>query len=282
MGQSHVANLLSKGYKNVVVWNRTASSCDSAVANGAQLATSAQDVVQRSDITFVMLSTPAAAKAVYSAPDGVLAGLSPDKGIVDCASLDAECMKELSELVEAKGGRFVSSPVAGHSGMAANATCQFICAGDESLYQEVSLPLDAMSKNKVWLGGDVTASTNLKLVVNGLLANITASMAEGLAISQKCNISSSALKEIVSGHAMNSPLLQLCMKMMLSGEHPSLFMVQHMTKDAALSNELAGKIGQASPITAATKQSYEAAMAQDLGTQNWTAVYEATKNRGVD
>ena len=45
--------------------------------------------------------------------------------------------------------------------------------------------------------------------------------------------------EVVNGHAMNSPLLQLCAKTMLTGEHAPLFMLQHMEKDARLADELA-------------------------------------------
>ena len=132
-----------------------------------------------------------------------------------------------------------------------------------------------MSKNKAWLGQDCGAASNLKLVVNGLLANITASMAEAVAISDKAGLDRGALSEIVSGHAMNSPLLQLCMKMMFSGEHPSLFMLQHMTKDSALSKQLADEVNQPCPVTTATKETYTAAQEQEgLATKNWTAVHE--------
>eukprot|EP01047_Picozoa_sp_COSAG01_P105363 COSAG01_NODE_34587_length_545_cov_0.813901_1_plen_67_part_10 len=67
-------------------------------------------------------------------------------------------MRELCTLVQEHGGKFCSAPVAGHSGMAKNATCQFICGGDEELYATISPALDAMSKHKVYVGEDPGAA----------------------------------------------------------------------------------------------------------------------------
>ena len=283
MGASHVDNLLLKGFDNAtMVWNRDSSKCERAVSNGAVLAASPREVVEKSDVTFVMLSTPSAAKAVYKAEDGILAGLTAGKSIVDCASLDDTTMRELEGLVLAQGGRFLASPVAGHSGMAANATCQFICGGDEEVFSNIGGVLDAMGKNKVFVGPDVAAASNMKLVINGLLANITASMSEALAVADYAGLSKEDLSSLISGHAMNSPLLQLCMAKMTSGHHtPPLFMLQHMAKDTRLVCDLAERLGQPTPIHRATRGHYINALEQEgLAEANWTGVFEVVKSKG--
>ena len=61
-----------------------------------------------------------------------------------------------------------------------------------------------------------------------------------------------ALMEIVNGHAMNSPLLQLCAKMMMSGDHPPLFKLELMEKDARLATELHTQVGSHNPIQSIT------------------------------
>lgn len=277
MGQAHVANLLSKGFP-VTVWNRSADKCRTAEQAGAAVAATPADVVRQSDVTFIMLSNSKAALEVYQQPDGVIAGLSSSSGIVDCASLDATTMRTLGNLVQATGAKFCTAPVAGHSGMAMQATCQFICAGDNELYTKIGSALDAMSKHKVFVGADPGAAANHKIVLNGLLAKITASMGEALAQADAAGLERTDLIEVIQGHAMNSPLLQLCAKMMLSGEHTPLFMLQHMEKDARFAHELSLATGQSSPVTAATLAVYEKAR-QDgrWDQQNWTAVYESMK-----
>merc|ERR1711939_494708 len=187
-------------------------------------------------------------------------------------------MRQLGDLVTGKGGKFMSAPVAGHSGMATNATCQFICGGDEELFHAVGDALDAMSKNKVYVGADPGAASNHKVVLNGVLAKITASFAEGLCQADQAGLDQEKFMEIVGGHATNSPLLQLCYKMMSTNEHKSLFMLQHMEKDARLAHDLAESVGQPSPVTAATLEAYAAAKEDGRwNEQNWTAIYESTK-----
>jgi hypothetical protein len=64
----------------------------------------AKQVVEACDITYAMLSTPEASRAVFLGDDGVLAGVSDGKSIVDCATLAVEDMQRMSEAVVAKGG----------------------------------------------------------------------------------------------------------------------------------------------------------------------------------
>ena len=277
MGQAHVANLLANGFP-VTVWNRGMDKCRTAEQAGAKVAATPADVVRESDVTFVMLSNSKAALEVYQQPDGVIAGISGSSGIVDCASLDAPTMRTLGDLVQATGAKFCAAPVAGHSGMAQNATCQFICAGDNELHTKIGGALDAMSKHQIFVGTDPGAAANHKIVLNGLLAKITASMGEALAQADAAGLDQSDLVEVIQGHAMNSMLLQLCAKMMMSGEHTPLFMLQHMEKDARFAHELSLATGQPSPVTAATLAVYDKAK-QDgrWDQQNWTAVYESMK-----
>ena len=83
--------------------------------------------------------------------------------------------------------------------------------------------------------------------------------------------------EIVNGHAMNSPLLQLCAKMMMSGDHPPLFKLELMEKDARLATELHTQVGSPGVVTSAVQQAYAAAMDEGFSASNWTAVHESMK-----
>jgi 3-hydroxyisobutyrate dehydrogenase-like beta-hydroxyacid dehydrogenase len=55
-------------------------------------------------IIFSMLSTPEASRAVFDGEDGTLAGVSPGKFIIDCATLAENDMTSMSERVLSKGG----------------------------------------------------------------------------------------------------------------------------------------------------------------------------------
>ena len=108
------ARLISQGVAGtddmpLVVWNRTPIKCEELVKQFPEakivVKESASDVVQACDVTYSMLSTPEASKAVFDAADtGTLAGVGAGKSIVDCATLAETDMQRMNEAVTAKGG----------------------------------------------------------------------------------------------------------------------------------------------------------------------------------
>lgn len=100
-----------------------------------------------------MLSTPEVASEVFFADgSGTLAGISAGKKLVDCATLDPATMKGFSEAVAAKGGAFLEAPVSGSKGPAEQGQLIMICAGNQSLYEEIVDDLALVGKASFFLG----------------------------------------------------------------------------------------------------------------------------------
>ena len=113
MGEGMAARLLSEGIAGstenpLIVWNRTKSKCEALQAKFPDktivVKDTAKDVVASSGVTYSMLSTPEVSKIVFDGDDGVLAGVSAGKSIVDCATLAEADMKRMDEAVRGKGG----------------------------------------------------------------------------------------------------------------------------------------------------------------------------------
>lgn len=113
MGEGMAGRLLSEGVagtadKPLVVWNRTGSKCTALKEKfpdaTIEIKDSAKSVIEACGVTYSMLSTPEAAKAVFDAADGVLAGIGEGRSIVDCATLAEADMQRMNEAVVAKGG----------------------------------------------------------------------------------------------------------------------------------------------------------------------------------
>jgi len=107
------ARLLSQGIAGsdenpLVIWNRTGSKCKALATQFAdkkiEIKTTPREVVEGCEITYSILSTPEASKIVFEGDDGVLAGVSVGKSIVDCATLAEADMQRMNEAVVAKGG----------------------------------------------------------------------------------------------------------------------------------------------------------------------------------
>lgn len=113
MGEGMAGRLLSQGVAGtdetpLVVWNRTGSKCqalaDEFPDKKVLIKSTAREVVEACGITYSMLSTPEVSKIVFEGDDGVLAGVSSGKSIVDCATLAEADMQRMNNAVQAKGG----------------------------------------------------------------------------------------------------------------------------------------------------------------------------------
>jgi 3-hydroxyisobutyrate dehydrogenase-like beta-hydroxyacid dehydrogenase len=113
MGEGMAARLVTEGIAGtectpLCIWNRTGSKCDALKEKFPDkiivVMDSAKEVIESCSITYSMLSTPEACKIVFDAEDGILAGVSKGKNIVDCATLAEADMKRMYAAVVAKGG----------------------------------------------------------------------------------------------------------------------------------------------------------------------------------
>ena len=174
MGDGMARRLLGSGRK-LVVYNRSAAKSEALKAefpDAVTVAASAAAAVSACELTYVMLSTPEACRAVYEAKDGILAGVAAGKCIVDCATLAVADMERMAKQVTAKAGRFLEAPVSGSKVPAAQGQLIFLCGGDEPLFNEVvGSDLAAMGKASFFFGR-VGSGTRMKLVVNMVMGSM--------------------------------------------------------------------------------------------------------------
>ena len=228
MGQGMARQLRAAGIP-LVVWTRSVKAAEDLAAEAAAdggsavtVADSAQAVVEACARTFVMLPTPDAVHELYHQEDGVLAGVSKGKQIVDCATLRVEDMEALSEAVHRRGGLFAEAPVSGSKGPAATGQLVFLVGGDEEVYKAATAEWDAMGKATVYCGA-VGKGTQLKLVVNMVMGTQLAALAEGLALGKSLGLDGGDLQRVLELGAMSSPMLALKGPLMAKGDYAPNF-----------------------------------------------------------
>lgn len=282
------ARLLSEGIAGqssdtpLIVWNRTHSKCkalqDRFPDKIVIVKETAKEVVQACTVTYSMLSTPEASKAVFEADDGVLAGVSSGKSIVDCATLAESDMQRMNAAVLAKGGRFIEAPVSGSKVPAAIGALIFLCAGSEDLFFEIKdSALKAMGKASHFFGIEVGGGTRAKLVVNSLMGTMVAAFGEGLALSQAVGLDPDVMIQVISQGAVAAPVFALKGSKMIVGDHAPNFPLKHAAKDMTLAKEMAKKAGvEYSVMNQAESLLREACDDSDLkiADEDFSAVYE--------
>lgn len=253
MGEGMAARLLSEGVAGtesspLVVWNRTRSKCEALKEKFSDktivIKDTARDVVTECAVTYSMLSTPEASKIVFEGDDGVLAGVSDGKSIVDCATLAEADMVQMDEAVRGKGGRFLEAPVSGSKGPAHQGSLVFLCAGSDALFDEIKdNGLQAMGKASHFFQTTVGYGTRAKLVVNSLMGTMLAAFGEGLALSEGMGLDPSKMIEVIGQGAIQSPMFNLKGPKMVVGDHAPNFPLKHAHKDMALACDMAKGAG---------------------------------------
>lgn len=207
MGLPMVLNLLKAGY-DVVVWNRTASKADAAVAAGATLAESPADLAAKCDVVMACLTNAAAVEAVLFGENGVASVKGPAL-FVDFSSMDPELTKTYgAQLRAANGMGWIDAPVSGGTPAAEAGTLTIMAGGTEADFA-VAEPLMAPIAQRVTLMGPAGAGQMTKLV-NQIIAGCTMTIvAEAVNFAKKTGVDATRLTEALAGGFADSKPFQI-------------------------------------------------------------------------
>jgi 3-hydroxyisobutyrate dehydrogenase-like beta-hydroxyacid dehydrogenase len=208
-------NLVKAG-KEVAVWNRTQSKADGVVAAGAVWADSPKAVAEACDFVFTMVADGKALHDAVLGDDGVAAGLSAGKIVIDMSTVSVEESAAVNEAIEAAGCKFLRAPVTGSTALAAAGTLGILASGDREAYDK-TLPLfEILGGNQFYLGGGDEARV-MKLSLNLMIATTMQMEAEAVVMAEKAGLDVQQVCDIIAGSAVGSPLTQYKAKMIEIG-----------------------------------------------------------------
>merc|ERR1711871_815009 len=281
MGKGMLKNLVTKLEGTTFhVWNRSpdvAAEMAQAFPGKVSVATTASDVVKACDVTFCMLSTLEASRAVFDSETGGYAGVTTGKVIIDCATLTPERMQEEESVITGKGGLFLEAPVSGSKVPAETGTLIFLCGGDEAVYERVKPGLEAMGKASFFFG-PVGQGSRVKLVVNMIMGTMLSSFSEGLALSEAADIPADKLLEVLSLGAMANPMFAQKGPNMLKGNFAPNFPLKHAQKDMKFALGLADQLGISLPTTIAANEEYLKVL-ESKGDEDFCAIHTVDRKK---
>jgi 2-hydroxy-3-oxopropionate reductase len=169
MGHPMALNLAKGGHQLYVYGRRT---CPPSVKEtGAIVCDTLSSLAEESEIVIIMVpDTPDVADVLFSA-DGLAAGLSAGKIVVDMSSISPIETKKFAHAVAALGCGYVDAPVSGGEVGAKAASLTIMVGGSESDFATVKPLFELMGKN-ITLVGDVGAGQTTK-VANQIIVALT-------------------------------------------------------------------------------------------------------------
>jgi 3-hydroxyisobutyrate dehydrogenase-like beta-hydroxyacid dehydrogenase len=272
MGSEMVNRLLSKGH-SVTGYNRTKSKADWLVRKGMKLANSPREVAAASDVVFSMVTNSAALDAVMNGPDGILAGLTPGKSVVDISTVSPAFSREIADKVREKGCDMVDAPVSGSVITLQEGKLSVMVGGRKETFEKVK-PLLLDIGPKVTHVGDNGLALVIKIGTNLSLAVQMLAFSEGILLAEKSGIAREVAVDVLTHSVIASPMVQYRGPFVLKMPDEAWFNVNMMQKDMLLALELGRQLDVPMPTTAVTNEFLTAARGMGMVEQDFAVVFE--------
>ncbi|HLX74163.1 MAG TPA: NAD(P)-dependent oxidoreductase [Terriglobales bacterium] len=280
MGSNMVERLLSKGH-TVTGYNRTRSKAERLIKLGMRWADSPRAVAEAAELTLSMVTNSAALQAVAEGPEGILAGISRGKVLVEMSTVSPEVSRSLACKVREKGADMVDSPVSGSVITLQQGKLSVMVGGRRETFERIKPVLQDLGP-KVTYVGDNGLALCMKIATNLSLAVQMMCFSEGVLLAEKSGIARETAVDVLLHSAVASPMVQYRGPFVLHMPDEAWFDVNMMQKDMVLALDMGRKLDVPLPTTAVANEFLSAARAMGLAKQDFACVFKVlAKMSGV-
>jgi 3-hydroxyisobutyrate dehydrogenase-like beta-hydroxyacid dehydrogenase len=263
--------LLSNGHA-VTGYNRTRSKAERLIERGMVWADSPRAAAAVGDVVFTMVTNSAALWSVTEGPEGILAGLSPGKVLVDMSTVSPEVSRALAGKVREKRADMLDAPVSGSVLTLRQGKLSIMVGGRRETFDHLR-PLLENFGPKVTYMGDNGLAVAMKIAMNLSLAVQMLAFSEGVLLAEKSGIGRETAVEVLTHSAVASPMVQYRGPFVLQQPDEAWFDVNMMQKDMLLALEMGRRLDVPLPTTAVANEFLTAARAMGLAKQDFACVF---------
>jgi 3-hydroxyisobutyrate dehydrogenase len=213
-------------------------------------------------------------EAVTLGEDGLLAGLTEGKLIVDHSTISASATKKLAEAVRNVGADWVDAPVSGGSEGAEKGTLS-IMAGGEAAALERAVPFMEAYASSITHVGPTGAGQMVKLVNQVLVVVNGLAVSEALLLAEAGGLDLDATIAAVKGGGAGSWMLANRGPQIVERDWRPGFTIDLQQKDLRLVLEAADELAVPLPATGLVFQMYRALQRRGLGHEGNHALVKA-------
>jgi 3-hydroxyisobutyrate dehydrogenase len=279
MGGGMAMRLVGAGFP-LRVWNRGAGRAAALRQAGAIVANSPRDAASGSEVVISMVADDGASRAVWTGPDGALAGAGRRALLIECSTLSPAWVAELSAAAAERGCTFLDAPVTGSKPHAAAGELLFLVGGDADVLERARPILKPMSRDVVHVG-PVGSGARLKLVNNFVCGVQAAALAEALALVEASGLDAEKAVTVLANGAPGSPLVKALSARMTARDYGVQFMLSLMRKDLAYAVDEAARYQLPLQTAMTARDLFQKAIDAGWGGSDMAAVRETLKPRGA-
>ncbi len=272
MGAPMALNL-QKGGHQLFVHTRTKPAQDPL--NGqATYCNSAAEVAKNADIIFLMVpDTPDVEKVLFS-DNGVAAGLTAGKAVVDMSSISPIETKEFAKRINALDCEYLDAPVSGGEVGAKGATLTIMVGGTVEGFERVKPCFELMGKNITHVGENGAGQTTK--VANQIIVALTIeAVSEALLFASKAGADPARVRQALMGGFASSRILEVHGERMVKRTFDPGFRIELHQKDLNLALQGARALGVTLPNTATAQELFNTCVANGFAKSDHSALCRA-------
>ncbi len=252
MGEPMTLRLLEAGFP-VNVWNRSADKLSKVTAAGAKPFANAADLVEASEIIILCLADTTAVKEV--AEKKIFPYASHLKLLIDLSSIHPQITQQLAQqLQQSHKVGWVDAPVSGGTAGAQTGSLAVMAGGAEQDIAIARQVLEPLYKQLTHMGA--VGSGQISKICNQMIVSCNVMViAEMMALAKQAGINAERLPEaLVGGFADSKPLQIVAPEMASETFEPVKWRVKTLLKDLNMAVDVAGRLGNAIPVSALAAQ----------------------------
>jgi 3-hydroxyisobutyrate dehydrogenase-like beta-hydroxyacid dehydrogenase len=277
MGYPMARNLLRAG-NEVALWSHTAEKARQLAEVGkGRFCTTPKEVAENAECIFLCVGDTAMSRDLILGKDGIIEGARPGAVVADASTVSPTESRKIGQALAAKGIQFLDAPCTGSKPGAEGGTLTFMIGGDRQVFERVKPYLEVMGKRFFYCGGP-GMGLHAKLSQNLILSNLLQGFNEGMVLAAKAGVKPELMLDILDNSAAKSGLVSAKAPLVLRRQFAAAFSVKWMHKDIGLMLDSANELNVPLPLTALTRQMFQAAIATGHGEEDICATIKVLED----
>lgn len=258
---SRVAINLRKAGFQTWVWNRSPRPEPNFLSSASEVAESAKIIqIFVSDGPALLQTLQAMAPA-----------LGPEHIVLNHATISPAETHQAAQIVHERHAKFLDAPFTGSRDAAAAGQITFFIGGDAAALEKARPQLEVNARAILPIG-EIGQASAIKIATNLMAAVAVESYAEALSLVDKSGIPLYKLGEALQHHAVRSPLADLKVPPMITGDFEPRFSLKHMFKDIQIALSMAEEFGLELPAASAFAGSAMSGLQSGWGDEDFSSI----------
>ena len=273
MGLPMAKNILKAGH-NLKAFNRTQSKAETLKEFGAEITTSINEVVKKSDVVITMLTDDTAINDVMNSSN-FLENLKSGSTVIDMSSIKPTTATKHGKNLNSKNINYLDAPVSGGTIGAEEASLAIMAGGKQNVFDEVVDILKTMG-NPTLVGP--LESGQVSKLANQIIVGLTiGAVAEAVTLCEKAGANQNKMIKALSGGWADSKILQTHGKRMINKDFTPKGKTSVHLKDMNNILECANSFNTHLPISNLVKEMYKTLVENGHGETDHSSLYKEIK-----